>query len=34
MFPSWLKHGKNNIVNDMNDRVVISFNVVRNLIKE
>ena len=34
MFPSWLKHGKNNIVNDMNDRVVISFNVIRNLGKE
>ena len=29
MFPSWLKHGKNNEVNQMDDRVIISFNVVR-----
>ena len=29
MFPSWLKHGKNNEVNQMDDRVIISFNVVK-----
>ena len=26
LFPSWLKHGKNNEVNMMDDRVVVSFN--------
>ena len=26
LFPSWLKHGKHNEVNMMDDRVVISFN--------
>ena len=26
IFPSWLKHGKNDIKNEMDDRVVVSFN--------
>ena len=26
IFPSWLKHGKNDIINEMDDRVVVSFN--------
>ncbi len=26
LFPSWLKHGKNDYHNDMDDRVVVSFN--------
>ena len=26
IFPSWLRHGKNNVANTMDDRVVISFN--------
>ena len=26
LFPSWLKHGKNNEINQMDDRVVVSFN--------
>jgi uncharacterized protein (TIGR02466 family) len=34
LFPSWLKHGKNDIVNDMNNRIVISFNVIRDFIKQ
>ena len=26
IFPSWLKHGKNDLINEMDDRVVVSFN--------
>ncbi len=26
IFPSWLKHGKNGLMNEMDDRVVVSFN--------
>tara|TARA_B100000131_G_scaffold117561_1_gene114374 strand:+ start:75 stop:629 length:555 start_codon:yes stop_codon:yes gene_type:complete len=26
LFPSWLRHGKDDEVNNMNDRIVISFN--------
>ena len=26
IFPSWLKHGKNDLKNEMDDRVVVSFN--------
>jgi hypothetical protein len=29
IFPSWLKHGKNDVVNFMDDRIVISFNTVK-----
>ena len=29
IFPSWLKHGKNDVVNTMDNRVVISFNASR-----
>ena len=26
LFPSWLKHGKNDDINQMDDRMVVSFN--------
>jgi uncharacterized protein (TIGR02466 family) len=26
IFPSWLRHGKNDLINEMDDRVVVSFN--------
>lgn len=26
LFPSWLRHGNDNVVNKMNDRMVVSFN--------
>ena len=26
LFPSWLKHGKNDEINQMDDRIVVSFN--------
>ena len=26
IFPSWIKHGKNDVVKEMDDRVVVSFN--------
>ena len=28
IFPSWLKHGKNDVINTMDDRIVISFNAM------
>ena len=30
IFPSWLKHGKNDLINEMDDRVVVSFNASSN----
>ena len=30
IFPSWLKHGKNDVINSMNDRIAISFNTNKN----
>tara|TARA_B100000427_G_scaffold96225_1_gene79275 strand:- start:220 stop:786 length:567 start_codon:yes stop_codon:yes gene_type:complete len=26
LFPAWLRHGKNDMINNMNNRIVISFN--------